>query len=311
MSTHAVLAVRRPPLDEALSSGTGLPNSSAVHVGDISVDGSTDVVFDNVTEFHGPVTVQQVRAGGALPAKSDAGEGGAGGEESPVCGVGGPCTIRWALGTLALALGVIVLVVVLATLLSSDGTAVVDGGDASSNAAEGGASHGDELLVSRQQWGGKPPKAPADPLTLPVPYVIVSHTATEHCYTFEDCAAVVRSVQGFHMGSRDWWDVGYNFMVGGDGRVYEGRGWDGVGAHARSYNNISIGLSFVGTFSDVEPPARQVTAAKRLIAEGVRLGKVSPDYVLLGHRQVSPTESPGEKLYRMLKTWPHWRELES
>jgi N-acetylmuramoyl-L-alanine amidase len=148
-------------------------------------------------------------------------------------------------------------------------------------------------------------------MTHPVPYVIISHTATDHCDNFEDCAAVTRAVQSFHMGPRKWWDVGYNFMVGGDGRAYEGRGWDGVGAHARSYNNISIGLSFIGTFSDVEPPPRQVKAALRLIEEGVRLGKVAKNYSLIGHRQVSPTESPGEKLYQLLKTWPHWTELES
>jgi peptidoglycan recognition protein len=29
-----------------------------------------------------------------------------------------------------------------------------------------------------------------------------------------------------------WSDIGYNFIVGEDGNVYEGRGWTKVGAHA-------------------------------------------------------------------------------
>lgn len=41
-----------------------------------------------------------------------------------------------------------------------------------------------------------------------------------------------------------WDDIGYNFIVGEDGNVYEGRGWDIVGAHAgvNTYNQQSLGI---------------------------------------------------------------------
>ena len=38
-----------------------------------------------------------------------------------------------------------------------------------------------------------------------------------------------------------WSDIGYNFLVGEDGNIYEGRGWGKVGAHARGHNSDSIG----------------------------------------------------------------------
>lgn len=38
-----------------------------------------------------------------------------------------------------------------------------------------------------------------------------------------------------------WWDIGYSFMVGEDGNVYEGRGWDQVGAHTYGYNTVGLG----------------------------------------------------------------------
>ena len=48
----------------------------------------------------------------------------------------------------------------------------------------------------------------------------------------EECSAEVRKVQDFHMGpGRNWWDIGYNFLIGEDGRIYEGRGFDAQGAH--------------------------------------------------------------------------------
>lgn len=33
-------------------------------------------------------------------------------------------------------------------------------------------------------------------------------------------------MQTFHIESRGWGDIAYNFLVGGDGSIYVGRGWD-------------------------------------------------------------------------------------
>lgn len=45
-----------------------------------------------------------------------------------------------------------------------------------------------------------------------------------------------------------WNDIGYNFLVGGDGAVYVGRGWDDEGAHTLGHNKRSIGIAFIGDF---------------------------------------------------------------
>ena len=66
-----------------------------------------------------------------------------------------------------------------------------------------------------------------------------------------------------------WSDIGYNFLIGGDGIVYEGRGWDLVGAHAVGHNSVSIGISFIGTFTDSTPTSAALNVAKQLIRCGV------------------------------------------
>jgi hypothetical protein len=38
-------------------------------------------------------------------------------------------------------------------------------------------------------------------------------------------------------------------VVGEDGNVYEGRGWDNWGAHAPAYNSKSIGICIIGDFT--------------------------------------------------------------
>jgi hypothetical protein len=45
-----------------------------------------------------------------------------------------------------------------------------------------------------------------------------------------------------------WSDIGYSFVVGEDGNVYEARGWDKVGAHTHNYNHNGIGMSYLVTF---------------------------------------------------------------
>ena len=39
-----------------------------------------------------------------------------------------------------------------------------------------------------------------------------------------------KQIQNAHMGKK-WNDIGYNFIIGGDGRIYEGRGQH-RGAHS-------------------------------------------------------------------------------
>lgn len=40
-----------------------------------------------------------------------------------------------------------------------------------------------------------------------------------------------------------------SFFVGQDGAVYEGVGWTVQGSHTRGYNDIALGIAFLGTFS--------------------------------------------------------------
>ena len=50
-----------------------------------------------------------------------------------------------------------------------------------------------------------------------------------------------------------WSDIGYSFLVGGDGNIYEGRGWDIIGAHTAGYNSKGYAASFIGDFTSKLP----------------------------------------------------------
>lgn len=120
------------------------------------------------------------------------------------------------------------------------------------------------------------------------------------------CAERIRLLQEFHMYSFGWSDIGYNFLIGGDGRVYVGRGWDISGTHTKGFNRGSVGIAFIGTFVKDRPTEEQLKACLMLLEEGVRLKKLSPNYSLYGARQLSATESPGATLYNIIQKWTHW-----
>lgn len=105
---------------------------------------------------------------------------------------------------------------------------------------------------------------------------------------------------------RGWDDIGYSFLVGQDGNVYEGRGWHHVGAHTQGYNSRGFAASFMGNFMTHLPNAASMNAVKALIACGVQKGYISPSYHLYGHRDVGSTECPGDQLYKEIQSWPHY-----
>ncbi|XP_026730977.1 peptidoglycan-recognition protein LC-like isoform X1 [Trichoplusia ni] len=161
-------------------------------------------------------------------------------------------------------------------------------------------------IVPRTDWLAQPVEKQLNKIRQPVPWVIISHTATENCSTQSECILRVRLIQMFHIESRNWDDIGYNFLVAGDGSAYYGRGWDYIGSHTLGYNKYSIGISFIGTFNNDPPPKKQLDACIKLLKRGVEIGKLAKDYKLFIHRQLASTLSPGDKLCEIIKEWPHF-----
>ena len=69
-----------------------------------------------------------------------------------------------------------------------------------------------------------------------------------------------------------WNDIGYSFLIGGDGKVYEGRGWGIEGGHTccTYYNRIGHAIAFVGNYVSVLPSTNMRNVAKKLIECGVK-----------------------------------------
>lgn len=96
-------------------------------------------------------------------------------------------------------------------------------------------------------------------------------------------------------------------MIGSDGYVYQGRGWHWVGAHTLGYNSRGFGVAFVGNYTGSLPSEAALNTARDLLPScAIRAGLLRPDYKLLGHRQLVHTDCPGNALFNLLRTWPHF-----
>ncbi|KAF5303123.1 hypothetical protein FQA39_LY10130 [Lamprigera yunnana] len=162
-------------------------------------------------------------------------------------------------------------------------------------------------IISRGEWEARRPDS-VEYIIFPVNMVIIHHTVTPQCYTRKACSAAIRSMQNYHIDSVDYGDIGYNFLIGGDGNVYEGRGWHKQGAHTYRYNSKSIGIAFIGDFTKTLPSDKSMNAAKQLLACGVAQGELTTNYQLLGAKQLSSTESPGFELQNRIRNWEHFSE---
>ncbi|CAB3246193.1 unnamed protein product [Arctia plantaginis] len=163
-------------------------------------------------------------------------------------------------------------------------------------------------LISRDGWHAEP-SANQKLLKLPTPYVVIHHTyIPKACYSFEECANAMRSMQRYHKSSLKWGDIGYNFCIGAEGTAFEGRGWDYKGIHAGRANNHSIGICMIGDWREKLPPKKSMDTLKALIKIGVQMGKIREDYKLIGHMQAMSTECPGTALMAEISTWKNFAQ---
>ncbi|KAH8387295.1 hypothetical protein KR093_006097, partial [Drosophila rubida] len=157
----------------------------------------------------------------------------------------------------------------------------------------------------KAQWGGKLALG-LNYQVRPIRYVIIHHTVTSECASFTQCAEILQSTQTYHQTQLDFFDIGYNFLIGNDGIVYEGTGWGVRGAHTYGYNMNGTGIAFIGNYVNKLPSEAALTACKKLLACGVAQGELAEDYGLIGASQVISTQSPGLTLFNEIQEWPHW-----
>ena len=143
------------------------------------------------------------------------------------------------------------------------------------------ASPGQPPIVTRAEWGANESWRRGSPsYASRVRFGVVHHTAGTNSYTEAEAPAVVRGVYAYHVKSRGWSDIGYQFLVDKFGTIYEGRygGMDKgvIGAHAGGFNTGSFGASLMGDYTATPPTAAQFESLSDLFAWKFELHHIDP-----------------------------------
>ena len=183
---------------------------------------------------------------------------------------------------------------------------------------------------ARSAWGAAPfsyANCPEGIRYDPLRMAIVHHTATANTYTRSEVDDQIRAIQAFHINSRGWCDIAYNFIVDRFGQIWEARAGGGGfpvrGGHARGFNTGSVGVSLLGNFQSgtsgaVSAPAVAIEGAARVIAWKFSQHNLNPTGTfttvtegstkyadgttvtlprIAGHRDIGSTSCPGNTAY--------------
>lgn len=145
--------------------------------------------------------------------------------------------------------------------------------------------------------------------------IIIHHTATNYKGA---TSKQIKKIYRYHSYTRKWGDIGYNYIIGKDGAIFEGRyGGNGVvGGHSyfkgTNYNKGSIGIAVLGNYvgETLTPEARD--SLQKLVGwlaatNGITIGENYKFFSkklsarVIGHKDVADTACPGKNIYNNLQ----------
>lgn len=166
-------------------------------------------------------------------------------------------------------------------------------------------------IANTNAWGARAPSSPVTVLNYKPSRLIIHHTATSNSTSTSQAAAysLARSIQNYHMDNNGWIDSGQQFTISRGGYAMEGRhrslerldlGNSFVqGAHVGGYNSSSVGIENEGLYTSTSPPAALYDKMVEMCAYICEQYSI-PTSQILGHRDFSATQCPGDVLYSML-----------
>ena len=186
-------------------------------------------------------------------------------------------------------------------------------------------------IITRAGWGSPDPYGNLfkgtyqywAPAYSPVKQIFLHHTVFNNT---SDPAAAVRAVWEYHTYTRGWGDIGYNYLIDQQGRVYEGRfGGDNVAAgHVYTFNNGSLGVAVLGCFQSNNsacagappPSASMISSLTTFLAWKSTNYEIDPTATqtfcgtsscktlktIAGHRDANATACPGNLIYNQMSS---------
>lgn len=165
--------------------------------------------------------------------------------------------------------------------------------------------------VTRDEWSADPPRAKIN-LQLPIYRIIIAHTGGEFCTNESDCMRIVKELQ---QNSTHLDDIPFNFLIGDDAKIYEGRGFEVQGQHttnvyATEYNSVGICVAFIGNYRNDALSESQIEVFENFTKYFIDYGIIDENYKIFSQDQLMFNRAPADKLNEIISTRKGFRNCE-
>ncbi|KAJ8976915.1 hypothetical protein NQ317_014087 [Molorchus minor] len=137
-------------------------------------------------------------------------------------------------------------------------------------------------FVPRTEWSTRPSRLNVTNLFLPSQRVLLLQTNTKMCWNEIECSNELRDLQKENTEEMGEPDILYNFIVGGDGRVYEGRGWQ-YRSGFRDDDQDILAVALLGDFTYSPPNELQHKQLQAFLDDAVMRNNLVSCYRILVH----------------------------
>lgn len=153
-------------------------------------------------------------------------------------------------------------------------------------------------VLSRASWNAAPPKGEYTPHTPAA--IVIHHTWMPKAAQYQQGASI-RGIQRYHMVDNKWMDIGYHYIIGPEGVIYQGRPETVIGAHSTPNTNY-VGICVFGDFDpgqDPFTPASRAALLDLMTWLTAEYGIKTTEF--FGHRDFSTKSCPGDGIYNHLQ----------
>lgn len=106
-------------------------------------------------------------------------------------------------------------------------------------------------------------------------------------------------------------DIPWNFLIGNDGNIYQGRGFHYEGEHTQNqhgstFNDFGICIAFVGNFKISGLNQQMNETFNKFMEHAVTEGILTNEYTVLFQGQLIEMISPAPALFNQIKMMKNW-----
>lgn len=132
--------------------------------------------------------------------------------------------------------------------------------------------------------------------------ITVHHTTEKKSSHKRNDVHFLQTIQKYHIDEKKWADIGYHFIIGKDGKIYEGRLLKFYGAHVKNHNIGNIGIALLGDFHS-NPLNTKQRQSLNLLINALREKYNIHEKELYAHRELGNTSCPGDHTMDFLETF--------